>query len=189
VEISSNPTSVNIAGVSEPVIAQRVNEADIRMRDGEPAILGGLSDVEDSNSNSGVPGITNIPVLGYLFSSKTRSKTDDQILIALIPHIVRAPDLSIIGEEGVLAGSERVVRVQHRTSTNASGSGAAPATPGGPSGSITPGPSGPAAPETQPFPRRVPGEPGQRQFGQQPEPAEVPPQQENEPQPQPAPPQ
>ncbi len=184
VEISSNPSNINIAGVQEPVIAQRVNEADIRMRDGEPAILGGVSDVEDSNSISGVPGITNIPVLGYFFSTKTRSKTDDQILIALIPHIVRAPDLSGQGDPGVLAGSDRVVRVLRR-STATSTSPMPPVGSRGPSGSVSPGTAGPAIPETQAQPRRFPGQPNDQQFGQQPEPAEVPQQQEVEPQPAP----
>lgn len=188
VEISSNPNSIDIAGVAEPVIAQRVNEADIRMRDGEPAILGGLSDVEDTNSNSGVPGITNIPVLGYLFSSKTRSKTDDQILIALIPHIVRAPDFSGAGEEGVYAGSERVVRVQRRPKATST-STAPPAGSRGVSGSVSPGPAGSSpVPENRQFPRRIPGEPAEQQFGRQPEPGEVQ-QQQPENEPQPAPPQ
>ncbi len=114
VEISNTAAPITIAGISEPVITQRVNEAQIRMKDGQPAILGGLSDVEDTNTNNGVPGITNIPVLGYLFGTKTKSNSDDQILVALIPHIVRAPDLSALGNPGVLAGTERVVRVERK---------------------------------------------------------------------------
>lgn len=192
VEISNTAGNVNIAGVEEPIITQRVNEADIRMRDGEPAILGGLSDVEDSNNASGVPGITNVPVLGYLFSSKTKTKTDDQILIALVPHIVRAPDFSGEGQPGVLAGSERVVRVLRREP--ATTSAVPPVGSRGPAGSVSPGaqtgPATPETPENRSFPRRIPGAPpDQQQFGQQPEPAEPPQQQPQENEPQPAPPQ
>jgi general secretion pathway protein D len=185
VEISNTAGNVNIAGVEEPIITQRVNEADIRMRDGEPAILGGLSDVEDSNNNSGVPGITNVPVLGYLFSTKQKQTINDQILIALIPHIVRAPDMSGEGDPGVLAGSERVVRVLRRepaTSTSA----VPPVGSRGPAGSVTPGgvggPGTPQPPNNPPFPR-FPGAPpeGQPQFGQQQEPQEPPQQPQDEP--------
>ncbi len=189
VEISNTAGNVDIAGVAEPIITQRVNEADIRMRDGEPAILGGLSDVEDSHNNSGVPGITNVPVLGYLFSTKTRTKIDDQILIALIPHIVRAPDVSGQAESGVLAGSERVTRVLRRSSPASASSNSAPSsTNRGPSGSISPGgPSGspsPSIPQNG-FPRRFPGdEPSQQQLAPPPEAAE-PQQQQTEPQPAP----
>ncbi len=120
VEISSNPNNVSIGGIEEPVIAQRVNEADVRMRDGEVSLLGGLSDVENSNSASGVPGILNVPVLGYLFGSKVKTKTDDEILVALIPHIVRAPDYSSMAGPGVYAGTDRVVRVQRRVEVSPS---------------------------------------------------------------------
>jgi len=114
VEISSVLTTETIAGVQQPVIEQKVNEANIRMKDGEVSVLGGLYDEEQDNSVAGIPGVTNIPLLGYLFGTKTRTHNKDEVLIALIPHIVRAPDVSNIGDEGVLAGSERIVRVSRR---------------------------------------------------------------------------
>ena len=114
VEVSDVVQTENIAGVQQPVIGQKVNEADIRMKDGEVSVLGGLSDDENNNSISGIPGVTNIPVLGYLFGTKARTHNKDEILIALIPHIVRAPDMSAMGEQGVLAGTERMSHVQRK---------------------------------------------------------------------------
>ncbi len=114
VEISNQATPVVIAGIQEPVITQRSNEADIRMKDGEVGLLGGLSDQELSTTNSGFPGLTNIPVLGYLFGSKEKTKSDDEILIALIPHIVRGPDYNNGPEGGVYAGSETRIHVMRR---------------------------------------------------------------------------
>ncbi|MCU1295508.1 MAG: type and secretion system protein [Bryobacterales bacterium] len=176
VEISNTAGNVDIAGVQEPIITQRVNEADIRMRDGEPTILGGLSDSESSNTASGIPGVLNMPVLGYLFGSKTRTRVDDQILVALIPHIVRAPDLSATGDPGVLAGTERNIRVVRKPAP-ASTSPVPPVGSRGPSGSVTPG-GGPAGvPQNRQQPQPVPGDGSDQQFGQQPEPADVPQQQ------------
>ncbi len=123
VEISNVQNTETIAGVQEPIIGQQVDEADIRMKDGEVSVLGGLSDHERDNTISGLPGVTNIPILGYLFGNKDKKSTDNEILIAMIPHIVRSPEISASSDLGVLAGSERVVRVQ-RSST-------APATPAG----------------------------------------------------------
>ena len=114
VEVSDVTQTENIAGVQQPIIGQKVNEANIRMKDGEVSVLGGLYDEETDRSVSGIPGVTNIPVLGYLFGTKTRNKIHDEILIALIPHVVRAPDFSAMGEQGILAGSERMVRVQRK---------------------------------------------------------------------------
>ena len=67
--------------------------------------------MNDQNSVSGIPGVTNIPILGYLFGTRTKTHENDDILIALIPHIVRAPDLSVISEDEVVAGTERVIKV------------------------------------------------------------------------------
>ncbi len=56
VEISNVLQQIQIAGISEPEIGQQIDEADIRMKDGEVSILGGLSDKEFSLQNSGFPG-------------------------------------------------------------------------------------------------------------------------------------
>lgn len=107
VEISNQGTPVNIAGISEPVIGQEIDEADIRMKDGEVSLLAGLSNNTNTFSASGIPGVTNIPLLGYLFSTKTRNITKQDLMIALIPHIVRPPDLSAEAEDAIFAGTEK----------------------------------------------------------------------------------
>ncbi len=114
VEISSVVNTDTIAGVAEPVIGQQVNEADVRMRDGEYTLLGGLSQDSTSLSVSGLPGVSNIPVLGYLFGTKMKNIAKDDILIALVPHIIRAQAVDDQLAEGVLAGTERMVRVERR---------------------------------------------------------------------------
>jgi general secretion pathway protein D len=113
VEISNVPSYTTIAGVQQPIIAQKVNEANIRMKDGEVSLLGGLSSENDINTVGGIPGIANVPLLGYLFGSRDKEAHKDDIIIALIPHIIRAPNVDS-GSEGILAGSERVVRVDRR---------------------------------------------------------------------------
>ena len=115
------------------------------MKDGEVSILGGLSDKEYSLGISGFPGLTNIPLLGYLFGEKDRTSTDNEILIAMIPHIVRAPDTSTMGQEGILAGTERVVRVERRVD-GGTGSTGGSATGGGPS-------TAPSAPAPMMYPQ------------------------------------
>ena len=114
VEISSVVTTDTIAGIAEPVIGQQVNEADVRMRDGEYTLLGGLSQDTNSLSVSGLPGVSNIPVLGYLFGTKIKSLAKDDILIALVPHIIRGVAVDDQLAEGVLAGTEKLVRVERR---------------------------------------------------------------------------
>lgn len=114
VEVSNVTQTVTIAGVQQPVIGQKVDETDIRMRDGEVSLLGGLTSDSDSRTTAGIPGVANLPALGYLFGTRTRDREKDDIVIALIPHIVRAPDLTNIADQGVYVGTDRVVRVERR---------------------------------------------------------------------------
>ena len=114
VEISSVTGTNTIAGVAQPIIGQKVNEANVRMRDGEYSLLGGLSSDSDSQSVSGLPGFSAVPVLGYLFGTRTKDREKDDILIALVPHIIRAQAIDEQLPAGVLAGTERQTRVERR---------------------------------------------------------------------------
>ena len=111
VELSQVSGNQDIAGVLQPIISQHVNEANIRLRNGEVSILGGLNQDSNSITNSGIPGLLNVPVLGYLFGSKNKQHTQDEILVALIPHIIRAPDLTAMGEEPIETGTESNFKV------------------------------------------------------------------------------
>ena len=111
VEISSVVRTTNIAGVDQPVIGQKINEAEIRMKDGEASLLGGLTSDSDTRGVAGIPGVANMPVLGYLFGTRSKDREKDDIIVALIPRIIRAPSTIDASNEGVLAGTERLIRV------------------------------------------------------------------------------
>lgn len=114
VDLSTLLQWLDIAGVQEPELGQQVDEADIRMKNGEVSLLGGLSDVEHNKTLSGFPGLTNLPLLDYIFGSKKIQDSNNEILIALVPHIIRSPEdqLAITAEKGVYAGTNRVVSVR-----------------------------------------------------------------------------
>jgi general secretion pathway protein D len=117
VEVSSVKQYLTIGGsggLSQPVIGQRKENADIRLREGEINIIGGLSQTQDSSSVNGIPGLTNIPILGkVLFGSDHVEKDRGELLIALIPHIVRTPDYSPENLRGIYAGSDQVVKLNY----------------------------------------------------------------------------
>ncbi len=147
VELSNVLQQILIAGIEEPEIGQQIDEADVRMKDGEVSILGGLSEKDRANSLEGVPGFTNIPLLGYLFGTKTRNDTDNETLIAVIPHITRAPDYGDPANQGIYAGTERVPRVQ-RAPQSVDVTIPGPSTPPRPGGSSAPPISSNGAPLT-----------------------------------------
>lgn len=156
VEISSVSQYVTIGGISQPVIGQRRNETEVRLRDGEVNILGGLSQMQNSKTLSGIPGLVDIPVLGGLLGGEqNRDKSRQQILIAVIPHIVRTPNLSPEDMRGVFAGTEQTIRMSYAPKEVVTQS--APAPPVAPPPQPAPAPVQPAG--TQPAQGPIPGVP------------------------------
>lgn len=118
VEVSAVDQYVSIGGISQPVIGQTKNTADVRLRDGEVNMLSGLSQNSDSSTVGGLPGLTSIPVLGqFLFGSSSKNKSTGELMIALIPHIIRTPDYTAENLRGIYAGSDQVVKLYYAQKT------------------------------------------------------------------------
>src|SRR3974390_1485608 len=93
-DISAVDSYQNIGGIQQPVIGQRKIEQDIRLREGEVNILGGLVESDQTQSLSGIPRVGQIPFFRYFCSAEQREVKDNEIVFILIPHIVRAQDLT-----------------------------------------------------------------------------------------------
>ena len=89
-DISSVTGQSNIGGISQPIIGQRKIEHEIRLKEGEINILGGMLEDDDIRSLNGIPGLAQIPILHYLFAQTNIEHKENEILFALIPHVIRA---------------------------------------------------------------------------------------------------
>jgi len=154
VEISSVVSYVNLGGISQPVISQEKVIHDIRMKDGEVNLLGGLRQSQDSTTVSGIPGLSSIPVIKWLFSTKTVSKTSQELVIALVPHIVRRPDYTEEEMRAIAVGNATVVKLNYAPQAPPEGEavpkGAIPAPPGGPGNPLVATPASAAPPAALP---------------------------------------
>ncbi|MEM7160345.1 MAG: type II secretion system secretin GspD [Myxococcota bacterium] len=61
-------------------------------RDGQPIVLGGLVQEVERESTSQVPGLGQIPLLGWLFKRKQKQKEKINLMMVLVPHILETPD-------------------------------------------------------------------------------------------------
>ncbi len=61
-------------------------------RDGQPVVLGGLIREREAETVQQVPGLGSVPLLGWLFKRKQRTKEKVNLLIVMIPHILETPD-------------------------------------------------------------------------------------------------
>ncbi len=119
VEVSSVTGQSNIGGIQQPIISQRKLDHEIRLKEGEASILGGLVAKTDTKSLNGWPGVGKIPLLRYLFSEDSRNYEDDEILIILTPRIVRMPDWSRANLRALYSGSETNVQVRRESDVRA----------------------------------------------------------------------
>ncbi|HKN74305.1 MAG TPA: hypothetical protein VJW94_03940 [Candidatus Acidoferrum sp.] len=112
IEVSSVTGTSTIGGISQPIISQRVVEHDIRLGDGQAYILGGLIERTDTKTLNGWPGLAKIPVIRYLFSTDSVEHEEDEVLIMLIPHIVRLPDWTRENLRGIYSGTDQDIKVK-----------------------------------------------------------------------------
>ncbi len=119
VEISSTNGNVTISGVTEPIISQRVAEQTIQLKDGEPSILAGLLQKQDTRSVSGTPGLGEIPLLKYFFSSQSKEQQTDEIVFLIIPHIVRESLVTADNTRPIYTGTSSSVELIRRASGTA----------------------------------------------------------------------
>jgi general secretion pathway protein D len=107
IEVSAVTSNVNIGGINQPVISQRVIEHDVRLRDGEVNVLGGLIQRTDTTSIAGWPGLAKIPIMRYLFSTDAVEHKDDEILIVLTPRVVRMPNITAENLRSIATGTDQ----------------------------------------------------------------------------------
>ncbi|HUE43014.1 MAG TPA: cohesin domain-containing protein, partial [Candidatus Sulfotelmatobacter sp.] len=119
VEVSSVTGQTNIGGIQQPIISQRKIDHEIRLKEGEANILGGLVEKTDTKSRNGWPGLGSVPLLRYLFAEDTKSYEDDEILIILTPKIVRMPEWTKANLRPLYTGSEAVVQVKRDSEVRA----------------------------------------------------------------------
>jgi general secretion pathway protein D len=93
-EISTVTGTQNIGGIDQPIIGQRRIEHESRLQDGEVNLVGGILEDTETNSLAGYPWLARIPILGYLFAQNNKNHTENEIVFAITPHIVRADDVT-----------------------------------------------------------------------------------------------
>lgn len=88
IETSTVPPDAGGANLT-PTISQRKVSGVARVRDGYTALAASVMRMDDTDSRTGLPIISFIPVIGRLFSTPSRNKQATHIVITITPHIVR----------------------------------------------------------------------------------------------------
>lgn len=153
-------TITRASGTQAYRLGTRNTSTSLRVHDGETNILAGLIQRDEQHSNTGIPGLNEIPIVNRLFGSAEDNETRTEIVLLVTPHIVRNIELPGVGLQEFMAGTDAAI-------------GASPIQLGT-SGGATPRLGTPAPAPSAQRPNLVPLPPAPQQQ-QQPAPAFVPP--------------
>jgi pilus assembly protein CpaC len=83
------PNGVTIGGIRIPALSTRRAETDVELRDGQSFAIAGLMDNLSQDTQSKVPGLGDIPIIGALFRSRGTRAERTELLVVVTPRLVR----------------------------------------------------------------------------------------------------
>ena len=94
IEVSNLGSPISSNGQSQPTIGTRTFDSTIRLQDGETNFLAGLIRTDDSRDDQGIPGLSDLPIIGRLFSDKRHQSAHTDVVVTLTPHIIRNAEIT-----------------------------------------------------------------------------------------------
>jgi pilus assembly protein CpaC len=94
---------LQLSGYVVPALLVRRTETTVELEDGQVLVIGGLIRESEQRNVTRVPILGHIPLIGLLFSSTSTEKAQQELLVVVSPHIIRALPK---GTEVALPGQE-----------------------------------------------------------------------------------
>ncbi len=96
-KIDSVKGTVNIANVGDvPITSSKEAQAKVAVKDKDTIILGGLIETDKTDSNSGVPFLKDLPLLGVLFRSSQQDETRSELIVLIRPTVLPTPEVAAL---------------------------------------------------------------------------------------------
>lgn len=76
------------SGSGNPPIKNRSAQTIVNVPDGQSLVIGGMIQQSQTNSDSGIPILSKIPLVKYLFSNKSQSRAKSELIIIITPHVI-----------------------------------------------------------------------------------------------------
>ena len=95
--------AVTVSGFRIPALTTRRTETEVELRDGQTFAIAGLLANTVQDSMRKIPGIGDIPILGWLFKSRAMQKAQTELVVMITPTIIRR------GQSGVSEGLPSLV--------------------------------------------------------------------------------
>jgi general secretion pathway protein D len=96
-KIDSVQGQVAIANIGNvPITSSKEAQAKVAVRDHDTIMLGGLIDTSKSHTDSGVPVLKDLPLIGAIFRSTTSDDSRDELIILIRPTVLPTPEVAAL---------------------------------------------------------------------------------------------
>jgi len=85
------PDWTRVSSEGTPASKKREANTNVIIKDGETVVIGGVFKTSRQDTESGIPGLMKIPILGWLFKNKKTQDDTSELLIFITPRIVQKP--------------------------------------------------------------------------------------------------
>ncbi len=113
ITLTIDPESTEISNISEldpksglPVLSTRQTGTTVRVKDGETVMIGGLTQRQSEERTTKIPLLGDLPLIGSLFRSRSRSTVSSDLVVFITPHILTP--------EGRLADEAQETEIRER---------------------------------------------------------------------------
>ena len=90
IDLSTEVSAITAVGVEGlPEISTRKANTTIRVKDGQTIAIGGLIQNDDINSDNKIPILGDIPLIGSLFGSRTKTENESELVILITPRLIK----------------------------------------------------------------------------------------------------
>lgn len=96
------PSQSTAASAASPTIRNRVINTSLTLKDGQTVVMGGLMSSDDSDGNTGVPLVKDIPLLGNLFKSRKKVTEKKELVLVIVPYIVENDDQATAVSQAII---------------------------------------------------------------------------------------
>lgn len=91
-EVSEQSDGVNVGGEEFPSFLERSVNTTLTVKHGQTIVMGGLISETINRGNSGVPVLRSLPLVGYLFGSRSKSFNKTELIIMITPYVIVSLD-------------------------------------------------------------------------------------------------
>jgi len=89
INVKKDEINPNLSVLGNPAIFKKQTDTTLIVQDGETIVISGLTKQKKQAEDSGVPGMKDVPVLGWLFKGETKQENMEEVLIFITPHILK----------------------------------------------------------------------------------------------------